>query len=270
MRWLSNGHLQGGLGDTLGDTSKQSLPPFTSADVTIVAIPNLYRFQAESIWEMLAANSMSGEHNHSEQISPPDATNSGGGDVDSAVVCRPAGKLEPLRTASWRFWLPLATVVFAVSAGLLFFRLGQYPLWVDEADTALYAKSIARTGDTLAMIDHNLYAYGNGGCLKNLHGRYQPPLAYYCAAPFVGANGNGSFWPRVPFAICGLLSVVLMLYWMSKSRLSAFPGSCSRWLVRKRFVLSVLSAVPILRAGDLAVAGDRLLLSPLEWTQCGN
>ncbi len=126
-----------------------------------------------------------------------------------------------VRPAGLGLWMPLSIVVLVLSCGLIFFRLGHYLLWVDEADTALFARGVARTGDTSAMIDHNLYVYYLGGLLKNLHGRYQPPLPYYLAAPFVGTSGTGSLWPRIPFAICGLLSVALMLYWMYRSRLSA-------------------------------------------------
>ncbi len=130
------------------------------------------------------------------------------------------------RPADKRLWLPLSLFVLLLSCGLLFFSLGHYYLWYDEADTALFAKGIARTGDMSAVIDHNIYAYHNGVCLKNLRGRYQPPAPYYLAAPFVGPNGTGSFWPRFPFAVCGLLSVGLLLYWMARSRLSA-----SAWIV---------------------------------------
>ena len=130
------------------------------------------------------------------------------------------------RPAELRLWLPLSIAVLVLSCGLIFFQLGHYPLWVDEADTALFARGIARTGDMSALIDHNLYVYQLGGVLKNLHGRYQPPVPYYLAAPFVGVSGTSSLWPRIPFAICGLLSVVLMLYWMYRSRLSA-----AAWIV---------------------------------------
>ena len=124
------------------------------------------------------------------------------------------------RPAELRTWLPLSIVVLVLSCVLIFFRLGHYPLWVDEADTALFARGIALTGDTSALIGDNLYAYNTGVLLKNLHGRYQPPVPYYLAAPFVGVRGTSSLWPRIPFAICGLLSVVVLLYWMSRSRLA--------------------------------------------------
>ena len=143
----------------------------------------------------------------------------------SKSIVAPAGQIGR-RPADKRFWIPLSAIVLALSSGLLFFNLGHYYLWYDEADTALFAKGIARTGDMSAVIDHNIYAYNHGACLKNLRGRYQPPVPYYLAAPFVGANGTGSFWPRFPFAMCGLLSVGLLLYWMARSGISA-----SAWIV---------------------------------------
>ncbi len=132
-----------------------------------------------------------------------------------------AGEIQLSASTPRRFWLPLSILVFSISAVLLFYRLGFYPLWGDEADTALYARGIARTGDTYAVFEHNVYAWRNGKYLKNLHGRYAPPASFYLAAPFVGASGGGAFWPRFPFAVCSLLTVALMLYWMARSHLSA-------------------------------------------------
>ena len=131
----------------------------------------------------------------------------------------PPGALND-HPADWRLWLPLSAVVLAVSGWLLFFRLGHYPFWDDEASTALYARGIALTGDTMCLQGHNLYAYRNGTSLRNLHGRFEPPVPNYLIAPFVGPDGTGSLWPRVPFATCGLLSVAFMLFWMSRSQLT--------------------------------------------------
>ncbi len=54
-----------------------------------------------------------------------------------------AGEIQLSASAPRRFWLPLSILVFSISAVLLFYRLGFYPLWGDEADTALYARGIA-------------------------------------------------------------------------------------------------------------------------------
>jgi hypothetical protein len=99
----------------------------------------------------------------------------------------------------------------------LFARLGHYALWDDEAGTALTAIGIWRTGDTSAILDHNLVAYESGKDLRNLHERLMPPLPGYLAAPFIGALGRNAWVARLPFALCGFACVGLMLWWVIKS-----------------------------------------------------
>ncbi len=106
-----------------------------------------------------------------------------------------------------------------VGAGvLLFTRLGHYPFWDDEVNTALFARSIWRNGDTYAVVDHNIVAYGGGRELTNLHNRYMPPLTYYLAAPFVGLSGGSTFAARFPFALSGLLTVGLVIFWLWRDK----------------------------------------------------
>ncbi|HSV14981.1 MAG TPA: hypothetical protein VLI90_12045, partial [Tepidisphaeraceae bacterium] len=63
---------------------------------------------------------------------------------------------------------------------LIFARLGHYPLWDDEAITAMTARAVWRTGDTSARVDdHNLLAYRNGLLLRDLKDRFTPPLQFY-------------------------------------------------------------------------------------------
>ena len=114
-----------------------------------------------------------------------------------------------------RFGIPLVGMLLA--AVLLFTGLGHYPLWDDEAGTALGAKGIMRTGDTSVMIDHNIFAYRNGIMLHGLFDRQSPPLATYLAAPFIGRDGTSAFRARLPFAACGLAAIGLMLWWTRRS-----------------------------------------------------
>ena len=89
--------------------------------------------------------------------------------------------------------------VILLLAGLgLFARLGHYALWDDEAGTALTAIGIWRTGDTSAVLDHNLFAYESGKDLRNLHERLMPPLPGYLTAPFVGLLGRNAWAARLP------------------------------------------------------------------------
>lgn len=114
----------------------------------------------------------------------------------------------------------LAVLVLLCASFLLFFNLGYYALWDDEADTALFAQSVWRTGDTNALLDHNLVAHTDGMELKDLRNRYLPPLQFYLAAPFAGLAPGSSGAARWPFAFCGLLTIALMLYWLWRDQAS--------------------------------------------------
>lgn len=110
-------------------------------------------------------------------------------------------------------WI-ITGVTIAVAAGLLFGNLGRYALWDDEAVTALAAKGVWRTGDTSVVLDHNVVAYRSGLLLKGTHERSTPPLGAYLAAPMVGIFGGSTWALRTPFALIGLGSVCLMLFWL--------------------------------------------------------
>lgn len=101
---------------------------------------------------------------------------------------------------------------------LLFARLGHYSLWTDEATTAITGVGVWHTGDTSAWLnDHNLVTYRDGLLLKNQKDRYTSPLAFYLVAPFIGLLGSNSFAARLPFAICGLGTVLLMIRWLRRA-----------------------------------------------------
>ena len=135
-----------------------------------------------------------------------------------------------------KIWI--AVIVLASMAFLMFFRLGHYALWDDEADTALFAISVWRTGDTYAMLDHNLIAHTYGQELKDLRNRYIPPLAFYLAAPFIGLAGQGTtFWARFPFAVCGWLTVAVLLLWLWKAN-----ATVRTWLLMSAGILGNVSS----------------------------
>src|SRR5207237_5970385 len=90
--------------------------------------------------------------------------------------------------------------------------LGGCALWEDEAVTALHALGVWRTGDTTAVIGHNVVGYRAGSTLVGLRERYTSPLAFYMAAPFVGLLGRDPLAARLPSALCGLAAVALMLW----------------------------------------------------------
>jgi len=109
-----------------------------------------------------------------------------------------------------------------VSGFLLFYNLGHYALWDDEANTALTAKAIIRTGDTSASVDdHNFLMYRQGAELENLKNRYLPPLPAYLAAVSFNIFGLSSEAARLPFAFIGLLGLSFMLFTARRLNISA-------------------------------------------------
>ena len=113
----------------------------------------------------------------------------------------------------------IITMILAGSGVLLFARLGHYSLWDDEALTALHAKVVWLTGDTGAVIGPNIVGYRDGRLLHELKERFTPPLPSYLAAPSIGLFGDTAWAARLPFAMCGLTCVGIMLWWAWQERI---------------------------------------------------
>lgn len=143
---------------------------------------------------------------------------------DNTATQQPAATKPPLGLAGAAAF----TVVWlAITAGFLFWNLGWYPFWGDEADTVIFARSVWETGDTGAKYgDHNYYLYRSGTLLDHMKNRSTPPLAYYVAAPLWGAFGPDHFWMRVPFALFGLATVGLVCWWLWRGEASAAMWLC--------------------------------------------
>ena len=88
----------------------------------------------------------------------------------------------------------------------VFFNLGHYALWDDEANTALFASSVWQNGIPTARLGHNIIAFRGGAELTRCVNLFMPPLTYYFAAPFVGLLGNSAFAVRLPTALAGMAS----------------------------------------------------------------
>jgi len=117
----------------------------------------------------------------------------------------------------------IAGIALAASAFLLFWNLGHYSLWADESLTALSAKAVLATGDTSAWVGNdNLVAYANGVELNNMHIRSMPPVPAYMTAASFALFGVNTWAARFPFALAGLLAVLLMLWWARGASLQYF------------------------------------------------
>jgi hypothetical protein len=118
----------------------------------------------------------------------------------------------PARQESARYVAMAAALV--VMAALLFARLGHNALWDDETMVGLAAKGVVRTGDTSVMMDHgNVVAYRGGILVRDFSDRSTPPLATYLTAASFSLFGVNAWTARLPFAIFGLATVVLILSW---------------------------------------------------------
>ncbi len=107
----------------------------------------------------------------------------------------------------------IAAFLLAIVA-LLFARLGHYALWDDEAVTALNAKGVMRTGDTSVWMDHgNIIGSRGGNMVVDFHDRSTPPLASYLTAASFTLFGINSWMARLPFALFGLATFALILFW---------------------------------------------------------
>ncbi len=130
----------------------------------------------------------------------------------------------------------IALAVLVGAAILLFARLGHYALWDDEALTALPALGVWRTGDTTAVIGDNILGYQNGSLLVGLRERHTPPLGFYLAAPSLGLLGQTAWAARLPFALCGLASVAVLLLGLKKSH-----ADLTTWILMAEAILGNVS-----------------------------
>lgn len=135
--------------------------------------------------------------------------------------------------------LLVAIIVFFWMTFLIFFRLGHYALWDDEAICALFGKTLFKTGDTSALLGQNIIAFNDGRELDDLRQRYVPPLQFYIVAPFAGLTHDSAFAVRFPFALCGLAIVALILYglWAAKASLNTWLLVSAGFMGNVSFIL---------------------------------
>ena len=112
------------------------------------------------------------------------------------------------------------SVIF-LSSFFLFKNLGYYALWDDESVSALVANGIQRTGDTSAFLDHNIVAYRSGLLVRDGKDRSTPPLSTYLTAGAFSLLGVDAFSARLPSAIFGIGTIVLLIWFCKNYTLKA-------------------------------------------------
>jgi hypothetical protein len=119
----------------------------------------------------------------------------------------------------------------------LFLSLSAYSLWDDETMVGLVAKGVLKTGDTTVVIDHNVVAYREGIALVGLKDRFSPPLATYLVCLSFWMFGLSSWAARMPFAIFGLLTLLLVGFWLSKEK--------AGWLFKSILSMGIIGNVSL-------------------------
>jgi hypothetical protein len=124
----------------------------------------------------------------------------------------------PIRSTVKSYSLLVFTLCIA---GWMFLgNLGTYALWDDEAETALGAKGVLATGDTTALIGHNVNARRGGINLRDMADRLTPPLPTYLMALSFKIGKADAYFSRLPFALLGLAATGLMMGWLARTNTS--------------------------------------------------
>lgn len=104
-----------------------------------------------------------------------------------------------------------AVAVVVIAACLIFVRLDQRLLWVDEAETALLGRHVLVYGVPTAYDGKTLVSQEVGREYDaNYVWRWTPWLEKYLVAASFALLGESTLTARLPFALVGLLSVVAM------------------------------------------------------------
>ncbi len=113
-------------------------------------------------------------------------------------------------------------MLILAGAILIFAALGQRCLWQDEAETALLARNILRFGKPVAFDGVNLVSQEAGREFGPDHvWRWSPWLQFYLAAASLRVFGMTTFAARLPFAICGVVTLMATYIAAARAFLSA-------------------------------------------------
>jgi hypothetical protein len=118
---------------------------------------------------------------------------------------------------------PVILLILALASFLFFYRLDHRPFWQDEAETANLARNVLKYGVPLAFDGKNLISQEGGWEFGPDHlWRWSPWLQIYVAAASFRLGGLTTAAGRFPFALCGLLTIVVVFLLVKRYYVS--PG----------------------------------------------
>jgi len=138
--------------------------------------------------------------------------------MESEMRCDPTRAkllLKSQPSSGWVLGIMISSVV--VAAWMLFTALGSHALWDDEAVDGLMGEAVIQTGDTGAMVGHNIMAYRNGFLLNNHRVEGQPPFVAFAAAYSMRLFGRTAWAARLPVTTFAFLGFLLLLWWIWKA-----------------------------------------------------
>ncbi|MFQ5952857.1 MAG: glycosyltransferase family 39 protein [Candidatus Omnitrophota bacterium] len=123
-------------------------------------------------------------------------------------------------------------ILLIITAVLIFTNLGNQYLWQDEAETAVLAKNILEYGYPRALDGGNLVnpairtGFGEGHAWL-----YHPWIQFYITAFSFRMFGAGTFAARLPFALLGVVNVLLLYLLALKLTRQRFIALCASFLM---------------------------------------
>lgn len=113
--------------------------------------------------------------------------------------------IEKIKREKW------ITILLVLVSFFVLLNLGNTHLYIDEANTGYLAKNVLRFGYPRAFDGENMLpAFYDGSFKENYAWVEQPWLQYYITALSIKLFGVNSFAARIPFAIIGILSILII------------------------------------------------------------
>ena len=127
-------------------------------------------------------------------------------------------------------------IILAVCSVLLFANLGNQYLWQDEAETAVLAKNTLQFGfpkafDGKNTVNPRIGEYYSVGFGDNYTWLYHPWIQFYITAFSFFLFGASTFTARLPFALIGVINVLMLYLLALRITKERFLANCAALLV---------------------------------------
>ena len=118
---------------------------------------------------------------------------------------------KTLKTVNFSKKNKIFVVIILLSIFLIFSGITNRALWRDEAGTAIISRNVLKTGLPNVFDGKNLVVTDTNDYNKDMMST-KPPLQYYVVASSFLIFGTNTFAARLPFAILGVLTVILIYF----------------------------------------------------------